>query len=139
VNEIRDEWITMPDLYTFLQYEVFNAAVEALCGQYLLTQYPGFVDDFWEFDQSVPTLFKGLPRWLTPRPYKVRQRLLDAIKSWHRVAREYSDFTKSGPNDAEWDPYWGSKLMRARQHYTTGMHFMNADALAAEDLGPIFA
>ena len=133
-SDIGDEWVVMPDLYTFLQYEVFNAAVEALCGKYLLTQYPGFVDDFWEFDRCVPTLFKGLPRWLTPRPYKVRQRLLDAVKSWHRLAREHSDFTKSGPNDAEWDTYWGYKLMRARQHYTAGMHFMNADALAAEHM-----
>ena len=138
-SQIRDEWTELPDLYTFLQYEVFSAAIEALCGKYLLTQNPGFVDDFWEFDRSVPTLFKGLPRWLTPKPYKVRQRLLDAIKDWHRYAREHSDFTKTGPEDEEWDPYWGSKLMRARQHYTNEMHFMNADALAAEDLGLIFA
>ena len=138
-SEVGHEWTEMPDLYTFLQYEIFNAAVEALCGKHLLTQYPGFVDDFWEFDRSAPTLFKGLPRWLTPKPYKVRQRLLDAIKNWHRLAREHSDFGKIGPEDEEWDPYWGSKLMRARANYTTGMHFMNADALASEDLGLIFA
>lgn len=29
--------------------------------------------------------------------------------------------------------------MRARQEYSMGMDFMNADALAAEDLGLIFA
>ena len=138
-SSIGSEWTEMADLYSFLQHEIFSAAVEALCGKYLLTQYPGFVDDFWEFDRSVPTLFKGLPRWLTPKPYQVRQRLLNAIKSWHRLAREHSDFTKTGPEDPEWDPYWGSKLMRARQNYTKGMHFMNADALAAEDLGLIFA
>lgn len=138
-SQIGDEWTEMPDLYTFLQHEVFNAAVEALCGEHLLTQYPGFVDDFWEFDRSVPTLFKAFPRWLTPRPYKTRQRLLDAIKRWHKFARDHSDFTKIGPEDDEWDPYWGAKLMRARQNYTTGMHFMSADALASEDLGLIFA
>lgn len=138
-SQFHEEWTEMPDLYRFLQYELLNAAVEALCGRYLLNQYPGFVDDFWEFDRSVPTLFKGPPRWLTPRPYRVRQRLLNAIKNWHRLAREHSDFTKTGPEDEEWEPYWGSKLMRARQDYTSGMHFMNADALAAEDLGLLSA
>lgn len=47
----------MPGLHTFLQYKSFAAAVEALCGQYLFTQYPGFMDDFWKFNRSVPTLF----------------------------------------------------------------------------------
>ena len=138
-SHVGRDWIDMPDLYTFLQYEVFNAAVEALCGKYLLTQYPGFVDDFWEFDRSVPMLFKGLPRWLIPRPYRVRQRILDAIKSWHKLAREHSDSTKINAEDDEWDPYWGAKLMRARANYTKSMPFMNEDALAAEDLGLIFA
>ncbi|KAL9608752.1 MAG: hypothetical protein Q9167_006424 [Letrouitia subvulpina] len=138
-SPIGDQWTEMPDLFAFLQHEVFSAAVEALAGKFLLGQYSGFVDDFWEFDRSVPTLIKKLPRWLSPRPYRVRQRLLDAIKNWHKLAREHSDFTKVGPEDPEWDPYWGSKLMRARQDYSKGMHFMNEDALAAEDLGLIFA
>ncbi|KAL9015329.1 MAG: hypothetical protein Q9173_000057 [Seirophora scorigena] len=138
-SRIGNQWIDMPDLFTFIQHEVFNAAVEALTGKYFLAQYPEIVEDFWEFDRSVPTLIKGLPQWLTPRPYRVRQRLLDAVKSWHRIARENSDFTKDGPEDPEWDPYWGSKLMRARQSYSSGVHFMNEDALAAEDLGLIFA
>ncbi|MCJ1463451.1 hypothetical protein MMC07_002058 [Pseudocyphellaria aurata] len=138
-SQIGSEWIEMPDLYRFLQIEVFHAAVEAMCGSYLLSQYPTFVEDFWEFDRSVPTLFKALPRWMTPKPYKVRDRLLKAVKRWHKMAHENSDCTKIGADDAEWDPYFGSKLIRARQDYSLGMDFMNADARAAEDLGLIFA
>ena len=138
-NQIGCEWVDHPDLYSFLQGEVFRAAVEAMCGQHLLAQSPTFVDDFWEFVDSVPTLIKGFPRWLSPRPYRVRGRLLDAIKKWHSLAHEKSDCTKIGADDPEWDPYFGSKLMRARQEYSRSMPFLNADALAAEDLGLLFA
>lgn len=138
-SQIRCEWVEMPDLFEYLQTSVFCAAVEALCGSYLLSQYPTLVEDFWEFDRSVPMLFKGLPRWIVPKPYKVRERLLEAIKGWHRLAHENSDCANTGADDAEWEPYFGSKLIRERQKYCLGMEFMNADALAAEDLGLIFA
>ena len=138
-NQIESEWVDQPDLYKFLQHEVFSAAVEALCGSYLLSQSPGFVEDFWEYVSLVPTLVKGLPRWISPKPYRVRGRLLDAIKRWHKMAREHSDCTEIDAGDPEWEPYFGSKLIKARQEYTRGMEFMNVDALAAEDLGLIFA
>ena len=138
-SHIESEWVDLPDLYQFLQHEVFSAAVEALCGTHLLSQSPTFVEDFWEFVSSVPTLFKGFPRWMSPKPYRIRDRLLDAIKRWHKLAHERSDCTKIDANDPEWEPYFGSKLMRARQEYSRSMEFMNADALAAEDLGLIFA
>lgn len=138
-SQVKSEWINQPDLYAFLQDEVFRAAVEALCGPHLLSQSPTFVQDFWQFVADVPTLIKGLPRWLSPRPYRTRQRLLDAVKKWHVYATTHSDFTKTGPTDLEWEPYFGSKLIRARQKYSSKMPWMNKDALAAEDLGLIFA
>lgn len=138
-RQIGSEWVDHPDLYRFLQDTVFRAAVEAMCGQHLLAQSPTFVDDFWEFVDSVPTLIKGLPRWLSPRPYRVRGRLLDAIKRWHNLAHAKSDSSKIGADDPEWDPYFGSKLIRARQEYSRNMPFLNVDALAAEDLGLLFA
>lgn len=67
-SHVKSEWIKQPDLYAFLQDEVFRAAVEALCGPHLLSQSPTFVQDFWQFVADVPTLIKGLPRWLSPRP-----------------------------------------------------------------------
>ena len=138
-SQIGSEWVDQPDLYAFLQDEVFRAAVEAQCGSHLLSQSPTFVEDFWEFVDSVPTLIKGLPRWVSPKPYRTRDRLLDAIKKWHKMAHEHADCTKTGANDPEWEPFFGSKLMRARQEYSRRMEPMNADALAAEDLGLIFA
>ena len=138
-SQIGAEWADHPDLYSFFQGEVFRAAVEAMCGPYLIPQSPTFVEDFWEFVNSVPTLVKGYPRWLTPNAHRVRGRLLEAIKRWHKMAHEHSDCTKIGVNDLEWEPYFGSKLIRARQDYSLGMDFLNVDALAAEDLGLLFA
>ena len=138
-SQIGPEWVDHPDLYRFLQDKVFRAAVEAMCGRHLLSQSATFVDDFWEFVDSVPTLIKGLPRWLSPRPYRVRGRLLESIKRWHNLAHEKSDSSKIGADDPEWDSYFGSKLIRARQEYSRNMPWMNADVLAAEDLGLLFA
>ena len=138
-RQVRREWADHPDLYMFLQDEVFRAAVDALCGPHLLSQSPTFVKEFWQFVTDVPMLIKGLPRWMSPGPYCTRQRLLDAIKKWHNYAIEHSDFSKTGPNDPEWEPYFGSKSIRARQEYSSNMPFMNKDALAAEDLDLIFA
>lgn len=138
-SRVQSEWVDQPDLYAFLQNDVFRAAVEALCGRHLLRQSPTFAEDFWQLVGDVPTLIKGLPWWLAPRPYCTRQRLLSAVKSWHEYASEHSDFTRIGPNDPEWEPYFGSKLIRARQEYSSKMPWMNKDALAAEDLGLIFA
>ena len=138
-SQVKSEWVDQPDLYAFLQDEVFRAAIEALCGLHLLPQSPTFVEDFWQFVADVPVLIKGLPRWLSPGPYRRRQRLLNAVKSWHRYAKENSDYSKIGADDPEWEPFFGSKLIRARQQYSSKMSFMNDDAVAAEDLGLIFA
>jgi hypothetical protein len=138
-SQIGLEWTEYPDIYAFLQDNVFRAAVEALCGSHLLSQSPTFVEDFWEFTSSVPALITGFPLWMWPKPYRTRRRLLDAVKKWHKVAHEQADCTRIGVNDPEWEPYFGSKLMRARQEYSAGMEPMNAEALAAEDLGLIFA
>ena len=138
-GHINSEWVDQQDLYAFVQDTVFKAAVEALCGSYLLSMSPTFVEDFWEFTSAVPILITGIPRWLSPRPYRTRDRLLDAVRKWHKYAHEHSDCTKIGANDPEWEPYFGSKLIRARQEYSAGLEPMNADALASEDLGLLFA
>ena len=45
-TQIKSKWADQPDLYKILQYEVFDAAVEAPCSSHLLSQSPAFVEDF---------------------------------------------------------------------------------------------
>ena len=138
-SQIGSDWVDHPDLYTFLQNEVFRSSVEAMCGPHLLAQSTSFVEDFWAFMSSVPTLFKGLPKWTCPKGHGARGRLLHAIKNWHKIAHEQSDCTKTDMTNPEWEMYYGSELIRSRQEYGRGIDFMDADALAAEDLGLLFA
>lgn len=132
-------WVEYPDLYQFLQQHVSRSAIETLMGSEVLELNPSLLDDFWTFDSNVPLFLRCLPRWLIPSAYKDRDRLLASVKKWHAHANEHSDITKLGAGDPEWDPYFGSKLMRARQEYMLRMKPMNADARASEDMGLMFA
>lgn len=133
------EWIEFPDLYHFLQMNVTRAMIRALMGPALLETSPTFIEDFWAFDSNVPKLLRALPRRMLPEAYQARDRLLENIKAWHANAHAHADCTKTGDEDPEWDYYFGSKLVRARQDYALKSHFMNADVRASEDLGLLMA
>ncbi|OTA63679.1 cytochrome P450 [Hypoxylon sp. EC38] len=133
------DWVEYPDMYQFIQTQATRAAVETIMGSKLLEMSPTLIEDFWEFDSAVPWFLRGFPRWLMPSPYKARERLHDSIKKWHAYAHAHSDCSKTGNDDPEWEPYFGSKLIRARQDYMLKMKPMNADARASEDVGLMMA
>lgn len=138
-TDIGTEWVELPDLWGFIQNLVFPVGTEALCGSFLLSHNPTLTEDFWAFDRSIPILLKGIPRWLHPGAYKSRDKMLNTIKKWHAFANEHSDLSKTGPNDPEWDPYLGSKFVKARQRFLQEIEVMDADGRASEDLGLLFA
>ena len=138
-NSVGTEWVELPDLWSFIQSLVFSTATEAMCGPFLLSLNPTLTKDFWAFDQDIPTLMKGLPRWLVPGAYKRRDKALNSIKKWHAFASEHSDISKIGPSEPEWDPFFGTKYVKARQRFLQGIDIMDADGRASEDLGLLFA
>ena len=138
-TSVRHELVEMSDLFLFVQNLVFPAGTESLCGSAILSLNPTLTEDFWAFDRSIPTLLKGVPRWLCPGAYQSRDKMLNAIKKWHAFSNERSDFTKTGTTDPEWDPYLGSKYVKARQKLLHEIEVMNADGRASEDLGLLFA
>lgn len=133
------QWVEHLDLYAFLQEHVSRSAIETLMGSKILELSPTIVEDFWEFDRNVPLFIRCLPRWIIPGPYRSRDRLLSSIKKWHAYAHQHSDCTRIEVEDPEWDPFFGSKLIRARQEYALKMKPMTADARASEDMGLMFA
>ncbi|KAK2603649.1 hypothetical protein QQS21_004122 [Conoideocrella luteorostrata] len=135
----RDRWVAFPDLYSFLQQHAGGATIETLMGSEILRLNPTLINDFWLFERSIPGFVRCLPRWLIPGKYRNRDRVLDALKKWHVHGHTHSDCSKIEPNDPEWDLYFGSKLVKARQLYSDKMKAMNADACASEDLGLLFA
>ena len=107
------EWIELPDLWHFIQNLVFPASTETLCGSSILSLNPTLTQDFWAFDQTVLTLVKGFPQWLAPSTYKARGKMLSNIKRWHKFANEHSDVFNNGSEQPDWDPYFGSKFVKA--------------------------
>ncbi|KAF3015966.1 hypothetical protein E8E14_012770 [Neopestalotiopsis sp. 37M] len=138
-SQSTDTWVEYPDLYAFLQTIVSTTAVEVLMGSKLLEMNPSLIEDFWRFDMATPWLLRGWPRWLIPSAYQARDRILNGIKKWHAHAHANTDCTKIMDEDPEWEPYFGSKLIRARQEYALKMKLMDSDARASEDLGLIMA
>lgn len=134
---LDEEWSQLPDLFAFMQDELFPAAVEAMCGETLLSVNPRFVGDFWAFNKGLPYLAKGYPRWMVPSAYRARDVVLNSLKKWHvAIASEL----KCPPIAMdEWSPDFGVELVRFRHEAWSKMPLMNEDAAATEDIGMIWA
>ncbi|OTA54017.1 cytochrome P450 [Hypoxylon sp. EC38] len=136
---VTDEWVEFPDLHSFVQQATIKPAVETMVGSEFFKLNPNFVEDLLIFQQYIPDFLHLLPNWLMPRAYQVRKRLLQNVKKWHQHAHEHYDCSRLGPEDPDWEPYFGSKLIRVRENYSLKTKGMTPDARATEDLGLIFA
>lgn len=132
--DVRDEWRTLPDLNTFLRKEMLHAAVEALCGSKILEMAPTFVDDLWAYDDAFPIIFRKMPRLFAPRAYAARERLHEHMQNWHLWAAANFQWNSAEALEAEWEPVYGSRLMRARVKMMREAG-MSLDGMAALDLG----
>ena len=135
--QVGPEWTDQSDLYSFIQYLIIGPAIEAMCGPRLLERNPTFAQDFWQFDIDMLYFFKGWPRLLAPRAWRNRTRILNNLKDWHAHAKEH--FTENCVESDGHDPFYGSPLMRRRAEYLAQMDGLDADALASQDLGLIWA
>ena len=133
------DWVELPDLWLFVRNLIFPCSTEALYGLSILSLNPTLTEDFWAFHRGIPALLQRLPRWMSPRAYRDRDKMLDAIKRWHTFAKEHSDFSKPGHNDPDWDPNYRSKIVKAMQACLHEMEVMDGDGRASEDLGLLFA
>lgn len=133
------DWAEYPDLYAFLRELMFAASTEALFGSELLRIVPSLNKDFWTYDHHFPTLLRLPYRWLAPRAYKARDRMLENIRKWHAHAKAHSDYDRIEPQDPDWEPYFGTKYVRARQKFFHDIDLMDANGRAADDLGLIIA
>lgn len=132
------DWAQVDDFFKWWTRKFFAAAITALCGPHIIRLNPSFVEDFWEYMDNWPMVSKFYPAFIAPKAYASRRRVLDSIKRWHEYARQHSDYRLNGPQDPEWDEYWGSTLLKVRQHWGQDAG-MDDDALASEDLAVITA
>lgn len=76
------DWVRWDDLMDLFHAEVTGAAVDALCGPYLLDRHRGFTKDLWALDHGVTSLLCRAPRFLALEAYASRERALAAVKDW---------------------------------------------------------
>ncbi|KJZ69546.1 hypothetical protein HIM_11059 [Hirsutella minnesotensis 3608] len=136
--QIGDDWVELPDLYEFCQEVVTEAILESMMGSKILELNPTIVEDFWSAKKFSPEYFRGWPRWLVPKIFRARDRVLAAIMKWHNYALAHGDHTTMEDQDPDWDPIWGSKYVKARAHFALQMKPLTARARAAEDWGLMF-
>lgn len=132
-----DSWTEISDFYAWLQSQVTPSVIEALMGSRILEIYPDIVEDFWKFEHQVANYSRGLPRWVIPSAYKTRDRLLANIKAWSQLANRKSDYTQHGEEGPEWDEFFGTKFIKAREDYLR-KYGMDDGAIASEHLGLLF-
>lgn len=132
-----EKWLEIPDFYIWLQSQVTPSAIEATMGSRILEMYPTLVEDFWEFDRQLGNYSRGLPRWMILSAYRTRDRLLANLKAWNRMAHRHSDCSKHGVDDADWDEFFGTRYIKAREDLMR-KHGLNDDVIASENLGLLF-
>lgn len=134
---ISSEWKEYPDLYTFVRDHMFHASVFAMFGEHLFKMSENFCAEFWQFEESVPELAKGLPPWLNCRAIAARERCLTTVEGWRFYLNERACGTRS--RSRVYDPLFGSEIVQKRHEAFAKMPTMSPRAIACEDLGLIWA
>lgn len=129
---IGDDWVHLPDLCSFVQEKVAESGIGMFFGPYMILLNPGIVQDFWRWDGYVRLMFMGMPRWLIPEAYRLRERMVQNIRRWQKHASD--NFQGPEPDGNEWEPFYGSKLVRHRQALHRERGITDETARAAENL-----
>ncbi|KAF2971352.1 hypothetical protein GQX73_g2174 [Xylaria multiplex] len=137
-TDISTDWVEYPDLYRFLQLMITHSSIETVFGTKLLELNPTFVEDFWEFETNAPQFLHAMPRWLIPSAFRVRDKLIKSFMRWHAYANSHYTISETNPDESDWEPNFGSRLIRMRQDGLLKMEVMDAEACASEDLGLMF-
>ncbi|ESZ99173.1 hypothetical protein SBOR_0457 [Sclerotinia borealis F-4128] len=132
------EWLEIPDLYSFIQNSIFNASTLALCGPHIFEIIPTLTEDFWNFDSQIGGPLKGVPRFINPGAYKIRDKLVKGIVEWHRSAEAHIDRNDEELEKKSWEPYYGARLVRDRARDLSKVIGLGDEARAANDLGLIW-
>lgn len=129
------EWTTIR-LIELIRTEMAESAVISLFGSRIIDLNPGFIENYWAFDEVAGTIVFGPPRWLRRRPFEIRERFRRMNKRYIDSAWEKFDW--NGPDvDSMWDPHFGSRLARESAKWLREAGFSN-DAAAGHTLASLF-
>ncbi|KAK0616091.1 cytochrome P450 [Bombardia bombarda] len=134
-----ESWREVDDFFSLFGKTVIASLTHAVFGPSLLQLHPDLVDDLWAYDEVLPWLARGIPSFIMPGPYRIRDRVRGQLKSWYVFARQAFRESDIDP-DGDGDPVWGSELVR---HLQTVLHderrTHDDDAMSAHDLALLWA
>ncbi|PQE22131.1 hypothetical protein CJF30_00010750 [Rutstroemia sp. NJR-2017a BBW] len=136
---IGSQWTHLRDFFEVFGKVAIGSLTQAVYGNLLLELHPDIVDNLWDYDDALPWLARGVPRILMPGPYRTREALRSKLKNWYVRARQDCSVSNMDP-DRDWDPVWGSKLVRYLHqtlHDEHGTH--DDDAMSSHDLALLWA
>ncbi|KAK8054378.1 hypothetical protein PG996_013679 [Apiospora saccharicola] len=108
------------DLYKWVRTIMFKASAPSMFGERLLAEYPNIVREFWDFEYLFLDLVFGVPRWVASKPHVALEKVIEGLTAWIEANDADTMGGKEaapGPDmlDQDWEPRWGSRLVRARQ------------------------
>ena len=129
------EWKTV-DLLSWLKKIMFNASTTAVLGTKILEMNPNLAEQFWEYDSGFLARFYGVPKFVKPTAYACMDEMLNQTQKW--VETVLAEFHNRPPEEPDWEPLLGSKVVRARHRFYE-REGLSSRGKAAFDIGFLFA
>lgn len=123
------------DLLTGVKKAMFNASTTAVMGSKILEQNPNLAELFGQYESGLLARFYGVPKFVKPEAYASLDVLLDKTEQWLELGLSHYD--NNPPGEPDWEPWFGSKVVRAR-HRLYQKIGLSSRGRAAFDLGFLF-
>ncbi|KEY66051.1 hypothetical protein S7711_09416 [Stachybotrys chartarum IBT 7711] len=138
--DIPESGTDVDDFFKFIGRAVSSSVTETVFGPALLKLNPDLIENAWAFDNDLPWMFRQVPAFLMPRPYRLRKKMCLQIRRWYAYARQWFTEASIYP-DGDGDPFWGSEIIRHLQKELLrngNRGFIDDESFAAHDLGLIW-
>ncbi|KAJ4344266.1 hypothetical protein N0V95_006209 [Ascochyta clinopodiicola] len=133
---VNREWTDITDLYAYFETQATRTVIEVLLGSDIIERYPTFAADMWVFIESTDLFLLGLPRFLIPKAYATRDRLLKHLRD---LSRTHDSLSEQKAFSNEWHPAGGSILLQERERMYSSLPGHDLEARAAQILGILYA
>jgi Cytochrome P450 len=136
-GELKESGVKEVGLYEWLREHMFKASTATFFGKRILEMNPRLGENFFVFDRHMLSMFFGIPKLLIPKAYASRKMVLDGMEGWHVKMMEECKNSPTDPETVKWEPVYGSRANRARQHFYA-QRGLTMRGRAALDLGFLF-
>ncbi|KAK8085446.1 cytochrome P450 [Apiospora hydei] len=127
-------------LFPWLRSFMFKASATSFFGEHLFKEYPALMSDFWEFEPMFLDLLFGVPKFVNSVPHTLQKKVHRGMTAWVEANDRAMGDKVPSPDvpDVDWEPRWGSRLVRAREALFKSLG-ISAAGRASFELGMMFA